>query len=120
VPHVSYARKYRPRDFKELIDQEHIATTLTNAIAQDNLAHAYLFAGPRGIGKTSTARILAKALNCVKGPTASPCNACNSCVEIGEGRSMDVLEIDGASNRGIDEIRTLRENVKIRAVIQPV
>ncbi len=112
VPHVSYARKYRPRDFKELIDQEHIATTLTNAIAQDNLAHAYLFAGPRGIGKTSTARILAKALNCVKGPTASPCNACNSCVEIGEGRSMDVLEIDGASNRGIDEIRTLRENVK--------
>jgi DNA polymerase III subunit gamma/tau len=112
VAHLAYARKYRPKDFDELIDQEHIATTLKNAIEQDNLAHAYLFSGPRGIGKTSTARILAKALNCKTGPTAKPCNVCSSCLEIAKGNNMDVLEIDGASNRGIDEIRTLRENVK--------
>ncbi|MBU1043933.1 MAG: DNA polymerase III subunit gamma/tau [Candidatus Omnitrophica bacterium] len=112
MAHLAYARKYRPKDFDELIDQEHIATTLTNAIEQDNLAHAYLFSGSRGIGKTSTARILAKALNCKKGPTAKPCNVCDSCLAIAKGSSLDVLEIDGASNRGIDEIRTLRENVK--------
>ncbi|MFH1061934.1 MAG: DNA polymerase III subunit gamma/tau [Candidatus Omnitrophota bacterium] len=112
MSHLAYARKYRPKDFDELIDQEHIATTLKNAIEQDNLAHAYLFSGSRGIGKTSTARILAKALNCKKGPTANPCNICASCTEIAKGINMDVLEIDGASNRGIDEIRTLRENVK--------
>ena len=112
MSHLAYARKYRPNTFDEIIGQDHIATTLKNALAQDNIAHAYLFAGPRGIGKTSTARILAKALNCAAGPTATPCNTCPACVEIREGRSMDVLEIDGASNRGIDEIRTLRENVK--------
>jgi len=112
VSHLAYARKYRPKNFDEIIDQEHIATTLKNAIAQDNIAHAYLFCGPRGIGKTSTARILAKALNCEKGPTKKPCNKCTACLEISESRSLDVLEIDGASNRGIDEIRTLRENVK--------
>ncbi|MFH1459451.1 MAG: DNA polymerase III subunit gamma/tau [Candidatus Omnitrophota bacterium] len=112
MSHLAYARKYRPKDFDEIVDQEHISTTLKNAITQDNLAHAYLFSGPRGIGKTSTARILAKALNCKKGLTATPCHSCISCLEITEGRSLDVLEIDGASNRGIDEIRTLRENVK--------
>ncbi|MCG2713098.1 MAG: DNA polymerase III subunit gamma/tau [Candidatus Omnitrophica bacterium] len=109
---LAYARKYRPKDFDEIIDQEHIATTLKNAIARDNIAHAYLFSGPRGIGKTSTARILAKALNCSNGPTQKPCNKCIACQEISAGKSLDVLEIDGASNRGIDEIRTLRENVK--------
>ncbi|MBU4306159.1 MAG: DNA polymerase III subunit gamma/tau [Candidatus Omnitrophica bacterium] len=112
MSHLAYALKYRPKDFDEIVDQEHIAVTLKNAISRDKLAHAYLFSGPRGIGKTSTARILAKALNCIKGPTPKPCNKCDSCVQISEGRSMDVLEIDGASNRGIDEIRTLRDNVK--------
>jgi len=112
VSKLAYARKYRPKDFDEIVDQEHIATTLKNAITQNNIAHAYIFSGPRGIGKTSTARILAKALNCKKGPTEKPCNKCTVCLEITEGRSMDVLEIDGASNRGIDEIRALRENVK--------
>ncbi|GAG35576.1 unnamed protein product, partial [marine sediment metagenome] len=92
--------------------QEHIATTLKNAISLDRVAHAYIFSGPRGIGKTSTARILAKALSCEKGPAPSSCNVCDSCREISEGRSLDVMEIDGASNRGIEQIRQLRENVK--------
>ncbi|MCP4651342.1 MAG: DNA polymerase III subunit gamma/tau [PVC group bacterium] len=112
MEHIAYARKYRPKNFDEIVGQEHIATTLKNAIAQNNLAHAYLFSGPRGIGKTSTARVLAKALNCATGPTDNPCDKCLACNEIRGGRSLDVLEIDGASNRGIDEIRTLRENVK--------
>lgn len=110
--YIVLARKWRPQTFEELVGQEHITRTLRNAILTKRVAHAYLFTGPRGIGKTTTARLLAKALNCVKGPTAKPCNQCSPCQEITDSASLDVLEIDGASNRGIEEIRSLRENVK--------
>jgi DNA polymerase-3 subunit gamma/tau len=107
-----FARKWRPQVFEEVIGQEHITQTLINAIKKDRLAHAYLFSGARGVGKTSVARILAKAINCDEGQPGVPCNRCHSCVEITNGSSVDVQEIDGASNRGIDEIRELRENIK--------
>ncbi len=106
------ARKYRPQTFSDLVGQQHVTKTLANAIQSNRVAHAYIFSGVRGVGKTTTARILAKALNCVKGPTAEPDNTCDSCREIAAGTSLDVLEIDAASNRGIDQIRELREMVR--------
>jgi len=112
MSYLVLARKWRPQTFEEVVGQEHVTTTLRNAIRTGRIAHAYLFAGSRGVGKTTTARILAKALNCSQGPAEEPCNQCASCHEITGSRSLDVAEIDGASNRGIDEIRDLRENVK--------
>src|ERR1700693_5908710 len=109
------ARKWRPQSFGEVVGQQHVTRTLVNAIAANRVAHAYIFSGPRGVGKTTTARILAKALNCVKAPTPDPCNACVSCRDITAGSSMDVIEIDAASNRGIDQIRELREMVRYAA-----
>ena len=107
-----FARKYRPQTFDDLVGQAHVSRTLKNAVAQNRLAHAYLFVGPRGIGKTSTARILAKSLNCVKGPTITPCGECDNCREIAAGNSLDVIEIDGASNNSVEDVRQLRENVR--------
>lgn len=104
------ARKFRPQTFSQIVGQRHIVRTLSNAIARGRIAHAYLFSGTRGVGKTTTARILAKALNCKKGPTAEPCLECDNCLEITRGSSMDVIEIDGASNTGVDNIRDLKEN----------
>jgi DNA polymerase-3 subunit gamma/tau len=112
VSYQVFARKYRPQTFDDLVGQAHVTRTLRNAVEQNRLAHAYLFVGPRGIGKTSTARILAKALNCVNGPTVSPCGVCDSCREIAGGNSLDVLEIDGASNNGVEQVRELRDNVR--------
>ena len=106
------ARKYRPQTFSDLVGQQHVTRTLGNAIQSNRVAHAYIFSGVRGVGKTTSARILAKALNCVKGPTAEPDGTCDSCREISAGTSLDVLEIDAASNRGIDQIRELREMVR--------
>jgi DNA polymerase-3 subunit gamma/tau len=108
------ARRYRPQQFGDLVGQEPVAQALTNAIKSGRIAHAYLFTGARGVGKTSTARILAKALNCVKGPTVTPCDECEMCQAIAAGEDVDVIEIDGASNRGIDEIREIRSNVQYR------
>jgi DNA polymerase-3 subunit gamma/tau len=112
MSYLVLARKYRPQNFDELVGQAHITDLLRKLIESGRIAHAFLFCGPRGIGKTSCARILAKSLNCKNGPTLKPCGECPACLEIANGNSFDVIEIDGASNRGIDEIRTLRENVK--------
>ncbi|MCX5705454.1 MAG: DNA polymerase III subunit gamma/tau [Candidatus Omnitrophica bacterium] len=116
MSYTVFALKWRPKNFSEIVGQDHIVTTLKSAIEKGRLGHAYLFAGPRGVGKTSAARILAKAINCKEGLAMEPCSKCSSCLQISESRSLDVIEIDGASNRGIDEIRVLRENVKFAPV----
>ena len=113
------ARKYRPQTFADVVNQEHVKTTLENAIAQNRIAHGYIFSGQRGTGKTTVARILARCLNCVKGPTNQPCGECASCKEIAAGGSPDVIEIDAASNRGINEMRELRENVRYQPARDP-
>ena len=112
MAYVALYRRWRPESFADLVGQEHISRTLSRAVTSGQTSHAYLFTGPRGTGKTSTAKILARALNCVEGPTLTPCGVCDSCRSISDGSSMDVFEIDAASNRGIDEIRDLRESVK--------
>ena len=110
--YVVVARRYRPQSFDELVGQEHVARALQQAISSGRVGHAYLFTGARGVGKTSAARILAKALNCEKGPTPTPCLTCVSCREIGAGMSFDVMEIDGASSNSVDDVREMRETVR--------
>ncbi len=105
MSHVALARKWRPQRFEDVIGQRGVVDTLKNAIATGRLAHSFIFSGPRGVGKTTTARILSRALNCVNGPTAEPCGRCDACLEIADGRDMDVLEIDGATYTGIDAVR---------------
>jgi len=112
MSYLVLARKYRPQTFTDVVEQEHVTRTLSNAISSGRVAHAILFSGPRGTGKTTIARILAKAMNCEHGPTPTPCNQCRSCTEITSGSAADVFEIDGASNNGVDHIRDLRENIR--------
>jgi DNA polymerase-3 subunit gamma/tau len=112
MTYLVMARKYRPQSFEEVVGQPHVTVTLVNAIKAERISHAYLFAGPKGTGKTTVARILAKALNCKDGPTDKPCGECDSCSEIAMGRSLDVVEIDGASNNSVDDVRALRENIR--------
>jgi DNA polymerase-3 subunit gamma/tau len=109
MSYLVLARKWRPQKFQDMTGQEHVVRTIANAIAQDRVAHAYLFSGPRGVGKTTAARLLARALNCETGPTAKPCGTCQACVEITAGSSVDVAEIDGASNNGVENVREIRE-----------
>jgi len=112
MAYIVLARKWRPMKFEEVVGQDHVTRTLVNSIKQQRIAHSYIFSGPRGVGKTTTARLLAKAVNCQNQPAVNPCNECETCREITNGSSLDVIEIDGASNRGIDEIRNLRENIR--------
>ena len=112
MSYLVLARKWRPQTFEEVVGQEHVTRTLRNAIQSGRIAHAFLFTGPRGVGKTTIARLLAKALNCEQGPTPSPCNSCSNCTEITAGSSMDVLEIDGASHTGVDNVRDITEGVQ--------
>ncbi len=112
MEYIVTARKWRPLRFDEVIGQEHVTQTLKNAVRMNRIHHAYLFSGPRGVGKTTTARILARVVNCQNPIDAEPCNKCESCISILEGRSLDVIEIDGASNNSVDDVRTLRENAK--------
>src|SRR5512138_2249483 len=111
MAYVVFARKYRPQTFDDVVAQDHVTRTLRHAVVNGRIASGYLFCGPRGTGKTTIARILARAVNCATGPTDTPCGTCPSCLEIVAGSSLDVLEIDAASNTGVDDIRTLRENV---------
>jgi len=112
MSYLVLARKWRPQTFEEMTGQEHVVRTLSNAIKLNRVVHAYLFCGPRGVGKTTAARLLAKALNCEKGPVAQPCGACLACTEIAAGTAVDVMEIDGASNNGVENVRELRESAK--------
>ena len=112
MSYLVFARKYRPQNFDDVVGQEHVTRTLSNAIAQERVPHALIFTGPRGTGKTTIARILAKGMNCQEGPTSQPCNICRSCTEITNGHAADVFEIDGASNNSVDQVRELRENLK--------
>ena len=105
MSYISFYRKWRPQAFSEVIGQEHIVKTLQNAISKNRLVHGYMFCGPKGTGKTSIARIFAKAINCVNGPAVEPCNKCDNCISITAGSNVDIIEIDGASNNGVDDIR---------------
>lgn len=116
MAHLALYRRYRPKTFSEIIGQKSIIQTLTNSLKNDKVSHAYLFCGQRGTGKTTIARLLAKSINCINEKSAEPCNQCSSCIEINESRSMDLIEIDAASNRGIDEIRNLKEGIRFSPI----